>query len=76
MVNIAVFAAFYIVIGTAARANAAFKPVCRKWQRDIWRYEWQKRQDAARNGTVGGKNGTVLGRWRGVQGHAVAGAHG
>jgi hypothetical protein len=30
LVNIAVFAVFHTVIGTASRANAEFKPICRE----------------------------------------------
>jgi hypothetical protein len=66
-VNIAVFAAFHVVIGDTSRARAAFKPVCAIWQLDMWCYGWQKRQETARSGTVGGKNGTVLGHYRDVQ---------
>ena len=74
MVNIAVFAAFQPRVGGVLLANAGFKPVCRGWQRDVSRSGWQKRQDrgkeVARNGTVGGKNGTI---WWGCGGtHAVS----
>ena len=80
MVNIAVFAAFHTVIGDVPRVNAEFKPCGVVWQLDIARYGWQKRQDVARrmarSGKAGGKSGTVLGRCRGMQGYAAAGARG
>ena len=48
MVNIAVFAAFRWCDDDVLLPNAAFKPVCAIWQRDIWRSGWQKRQETAR----------------------------
>jgi hypothetical protein len=62
-VNIAVFAAFHIVIESILRVSAAFKPVCRFLPLDVSRYGWQKRHDRGkkrqRNGKVSGKNGKV-----------------
>jgi hypothetical protein len=61
MVNIAVFAAFAFRIGGVLRSNAAFKPVCGLWQRNIARHGRQKWQDRGkkrqRSGKVGGKSG-------------------
>src|SRR5690348_16786513 len=42
--NIAVFAAFYSLIGVGLHPNAEFKRVCRLWQLDIACYGRQKRQ--------------------------------
>ena|SRR5690242_4927060 len=44
-VNIAVFAAFHIVIRAVHRVDAAFKPVCGPYERDISCYGRQKRHD-------------------------------
>src|SRR5690348_13513623 len=62
MVHIAVFAAFRLVSAVASPSIPEFKPVCAIWRLDVSCYGWQKRQDAATSGKVGGKNGTV---WRG-----------
>jgi len=56
-VNIAVFAAFSFRAGYALLSDAEFKAVCRSLPRDVSHYEWQKRQDVARSGEVGGTNG-------------------
>jgi len=48
MVNIAVFAAFHMLIETVLHLTAAFKPFCVSWQRDVSCYGWQKRQDVAK----------------------------
>src|SRR5690348_15293559 len=47
MVNIAVFAAFRFCRTGVLLSNVEFKPVWRKWQLDIARYGWQKRQETA-----------------------------
>ena len=75
VVNIAVFAAFHVVIGNTSGARVAFKGVCAIRQLDISCYGRQKWQETARSGTVGGKNGAVLGRRRGAQARMGDDAH-
>jgi hypothetical protein len=62
-VNIAVFATFHGAHEVWIGARREFKPCRGDWQRDMWWYRRQKRQETAmrwqRNGKVGGKNGTV-----------------
>jgi len=56
--------------------HAEFMGVCGSRQLDVWRYGWQKRQETARCGKVGGKNGKDVGRRWGIQVCVAAGARG
>jgi hypothetical protein len=61
-------------------SNAAFKPVCAIWQRDVSRYGWQKWQgrgkERQRSGTVDGKNGKDVSDAGYVHAAVCAVAHG
>ena len=60
VVNIAVFAAFQFCDGCSLLSDAEFKSLRMPWQLDIACYGRQKRQDVARSGKVGGKNGNIV----------------
>jgi len=79
MVNIAVFAAFACCIQGILLSNADYKPIWPIHQLDVSCYGWQKRHDRGKKrqgcGKVGGQNGTVLSRCRGIQVYAAAGTN-